>query len=185
MCGQPWTLQAMGSTLKRVSDSPSDGRFLLQLPSPPSVLTEDSPPPRGPRVGGPDAPSATDPTIQRVAPSGSRGCGAREPWVLSLGSTRSVGFRGGLRPGLSAHGSVWRLDASGTSIPGQGQGQVCSHCRMTGVRPRVGRPCQKINANGGLQSLRARRNKRNTPPEFTSSLEVREPNGPLSLLALC
>ncbi|XP_045648149.1 polycystic kidney disease protein 1-like 1 [Ursus americanus] len=73
-----------------------------ELPSPPSVLTEDSPPPRGPRVGGPDAPSATDPTIQRVAPSGSRGCGAREPWVLSLGSTRPA-----------AHAALSGLRASG------------------------------------------------------------------------
>ncbi|XP_057160543.1 polycystic kidney disease protein 1-like 1 [Ursus arctos] len=73
-----------------------------ELPSPPSVLTEDSPPPRGPRVGGPDTPSVTDPTIQRVAPSGSRGCGAREPWVLSLGSTRPA-----------AHAALSSLRASG------------------------------------------------------------------------
>ncbi|XP_022373923.1 polycystic kidney disease protein 1-like 1 [Enhydra lutris kenyoni] len=60
----------------------------VQPPSPASVLTEDCPPPRGPKAGGPDAPSATDPATQRVAPSGPGDCGARDPWVLSLGRTR-------------------------------------------------------------------------------------------------
>ncbi|XP_034882353.1 polycystic kidney disease protein 1-like 1 [Mirounga leonina] len=76
----------LGTPVIQQLRDPSGG--VCELPSTPSALSEDSPPPHGPKVGGPDTPSAADPAIQRVAPSGPRGCGAREPWVLSLGSTR-------------------------------------------------------------------------------------------------
>ncbi|VFV20669.1 polycystic kidney disease protein [Lynx pardinus] len=61
-----------------------------QLPSPPSVLTEDSPPTHSPQVGATDTSSVTDPAIQGVAASGPGDYGAREHWVLSLGSTRAA-----------------------------------------------------------------------------------------------
>nr|XP_012418261.1 PREDICTED: polycystic kidney disease protein 1-like 1 [Odobenus rosmarus divergens] len=76
----------LGTPVIQQLRDPSGG--VCELPSPPSALSEDSPPLHGPKVGGPDTPSVADPAIQRVAPSGPRGCGAREPWVLSLGSTR-------------------------------------------------------------------------------------------------
>ncbi|GAB5568387.1 polycystic kidney disease protein 1-like 1 isoform X3 [Prionailurus iriomotensis] len=62
----------------------------VTLPSPPSVLTEDSPPTRSPQVGATDTSSVTDPAIQGVAASGPGDYGAREHWVLSLGSTRAA-----------------------------------------------------------------------------------------------
>ncbi|XP_035579074.1 polycystic kidney disease protein 1-like 1 [Zalophus californianus] len=76
----------LGTPVIQQLRDPSGG--VCELPSPPSALSEDSPPPHGPKVGGPDTPSVADPAVQRVAPSGPRGCGAGEPWVLSLGSTR-------------------------------------------------------------------------------------------------
>ncbi|XP_077915992.1 polycystin-1-like protein 1 [Halichoerus grypus] len=76
----------LGTPVIQQLRDPSGG--VCELPSPPSALSEDSPPPHGPKVGDPDTPSTADPAIQRVAPSGPRGCGARGPWVLSLGSTR-------------------------------------------------------------------------------------------------
>ncbi|KAK2499933.1 hypothetical protein MC885_002889, partial [Smutsia gigantea] len=62
---------------------------LCKLPSPFSVLVRDALPSCGPKVGGPETPSVTDPVIQSLAPSGPWGCGSWEDCVLSLGSTRS------------------------------------------------------------------------------------------------
>uniref|UniRef100_A0A8P0TKX6 Polycystin-1-like protein 1 n=1 Tax=Canis lupus familiaris TaxID=9615 RepID=A0A8P0TKX6_CANLF len=64
------------------SGSPSNQWFLPQLPSRAPALPEDPPP----EVGGPDGAPVTEP----ATPGDSRGCGSREPWELSLGSTRSV-----------------------------------------------------------------------------------------------
>lgn len=155
--------QATGLTLKRASASPSDWRSLLQPPSPASALTEDCPPPRGPKAGGPDAPSVTDPATQRTAPSGPRDCGAREPWVLSLGRTRSVGVRGRLRPACPSM-ALCAARCWQHTVPRARAG--VSSPQRRGVRPSTGRPCQKVNAGRGLQSLSAGRNKPNVPPEF-------------------
>ncbi|VCW76967.1 unnamed protein product [Gulo gulo] len=76
----------LGAVLIRQQREASGGA--CEPPSPASALTEDCPPPRGPKAGGPDTPSATDPATQRVAPSGPGDCGAGEPRVLSLGCTR-------------------------------------------------------------------------------------------------
>lgn len=73
----------------QASGSPSNQWFLPQLPSRAPALPEDPPP----EVGGPDGAPVTEP----ATPGDSRGCGSREPWELSLGSTRSVGS-GRLRP---------------------------------------------------------------------------------------
>uniref|UniRef100_M3Z3A2 Uncharacterized protein n=1 Tax=Mustela putorius furo TaxID=9669 RepID=M3Z3A2_MUSPF len=73
-------------------------------PGPASALTEDCPPPHGPKAGGPNAPSATDPATQTVAPSGPGDCGARESWELSLGHTRPAAHAA--LSGLRAHGWI-------------------------------------------------------------------------------
>ncbi|XP_059028509.1 polycystin-1-like protein 1 [Mustela lutreola] len=73
-------------------------------PGPASALTEDCPPPHGPKAGGPNAPSATDPATQTVAPSGPGDCEARESWELSLGHTRPAAHAA--LSGLRAHGWI-------------------------------------------------------------------------------
>ncbi|KAM8920480.1 LOW QUALITY PROTEIN: polycystin-1-like protein 1 [Lycaon pictus] len=64
-----------------------------QLPSRAPALPEDPPP----EVGGPDGAPVTEP----ATPGDSRGCGSREPWELSLGSTRPAAHAAlsGLRAG--------------------------------------------------------------------------------------
>ncbi|XP_072631866.1 polycystin-1-like protein 1 [Canis lupus baileyi] len=64
-----------------------------QLPSRAPALPEDPPP----EVGGPDGAPVTEP----ATPGDSRGCGSREPWELSLGSTRPAAHAvlSGLRAG--------------------------------------------------------------------------------------
>ncbi|XP_044945443.1 polycystic kidney disease protein 1-like 1 [Mustela putorius furo] len=76
----------------------------MRPPGPASALTEDCPPPHGPKAGGPNAPSATDPATQTVAPSGPGDCGARESWELSLGHTRPAAHAA--LSGLRAHGWI-------------------------------------------------------------------------------
>ncbi|CAK7296196.1 Polycystic kidney disease protein 1-like 1 [Vulpes lagopus] len=71
-----------------------------QLPSRAPVLPEDLPP----EVGGPDGAPVTEP----ATPGDSRGCRAREPWELSLGSTRPAAHAAlsGLRAGGWIDGST-------------------------------------------------------------------------------
>nr|XP_060484342.1 polycystin-1-like protein 1 [Panthera onca] len=78
----------MGALVIKQLRASSDSE--CELPSPPSVLTEDSPPTRSPQVGATDTSSVTDPAVQGVAASGPGDYGAREHWVLSLGSTRAA-----------------------------------------------------------------------------------------------
>ncbi|XP_047704936.1 polycystic kidney disease protein 1-like 1 [Prionailurus viverrinus] len=78
----------MGALVIKQLRASSDSE--CELPSPPSVLTKDSPPTRSPQVGATDTSSVTDPAIQGVAASGPGDYGAREHWVLSLGSTRAA-----------------------------------------------------------------------------------------------
>lgn len=135
VCGQPWTPQATGLTLKQASDSPPTGGFSSSFPAhlqhfPKTLLHHMAP--KSETLTPPPRQIPPSKEWPRVAPEavgpGGPGCSA---WAAQGQWGSEVGSAGPARP--------WLLAAAGChGTPILSQGQVCSHGRMTGVRPREG-----------------------------------------------